>query len=291
VDPIGGGFFASLFQQFLALLSVFCIAPSNVPNIEAVNLGAPGSPTVQVAQHIGADAPLGQQPFVARVIQTQIDGLLSDRGIGVSLARNADAVTGLVFGTPVALRRALDNGGVESLPAGVALYGIRGAQILEGTTVSFIDAVEALALANLRLLPGGVVRTPEEAALAARQDEFGAIGRALLAAPEFVLRTLQGGPEAIPTALNGLGQGFVRAAATDARAIVRAVSSATQAALALVPGARVKSFEDVTVSVKEAATPGPVEYIVRLPIAVGVAGSALARGAMGATTVMVSAVV
>ena len=51
--------------------------------------------------------------------------------------------------------------------------------------------------------------------------------------------------------LNGLGQGFVRAAATDARAIVRAVSSATQAALALVPGASVRSLKDVTISVRE----------------------------------------
>jgi hypothetical protein len=106
------------------------------------------------------------------------------------------------------------------------------------------------------------------------------------------LRTLQGGPEAIPVVLNGLGQGFVRAAAIDARAIVRAVSSATQAALALVPGASVRSLKDVTVSVREPVrAPDPVEYIVRLPIAVGVAGSALARGAMGATTVMVTAVV
>ena len=37
--------------------------------------------------------------------------------------------------------------------------------------------------------------------------------------------------------------------------------------------------------------PGPVEYIVRLPIAVGVTGAALVRGGMNATTVMVTAVV
>ena len=293
MDPIGGGFFASLFQQFVALLSVFCIAPSNAPNIAAADLGPPGSPTVQVAEYITADpsAAIRQQPYVARVVQTQIDGFLGDQGIGLALARNADTVTGLVFGTPFALRRALDGGGVEALRAGLAQYGIRGVQNLEENTVSLIDAMEALALANLRLLPGA--RPADEAAklAAIRQDEFGAIGRALLEAPTFILRTLQGGPEAIPAVINGLGQGFVRAAAIDARAIVRAVSSATQAALALVPGASVKSLKDVTVSVREPARPGPVEYIVRLPIAVGVAGAELVRGGMRATTVMVTAVV
>lgn len=223
------------------------------------------------------------------MVQTQIDGLLGNRGIGLALARTADGINRTILETPDALRRALDNGGVEALPAGLALQGISGVQGLERNTISLIDALEALALANLQLLPGAV--SPEAERVALREDEFGAIGRALLAMPEFLLRTLQRGPEAVPTALNGLGQGLVRAAATDARAIVRAVSSATQAALALVPGARVESLEKVTVSVRESTTPGPFEYIVRLPIAVGVAGSELARGGMGATVVMVTAVV
>lgn len=165
-------------------------------------------------------------------------------------------------------------------------------QNLEETTVSLIDAMEALTLANLRLLPGA--RPDAEAAklAAIRQDEFGAIGRALLDGPTLFLRALEpGGLETLPVALNGLGQIFVQAAATDARAIVRAVSAATQAALALVPGASVASLKDVTVSVREPARSGPVEYIVRLPIAVGVAGSELVRGGMRATTVMVTAVV
>jgi hypothetical protein len=291
------GFFASLFQQFVALLSVFCIAPSSAQNIAAVNLGPPNSPTVQVAEYTSADAAAvarQQQPFIARVVQTQIDGLLSPRGgIGISLARTADGVTRSILDTPDALRRALDNNGLQALPGSLAAHGIDGVQNLEFNTIRVIDAMEALTLANLGLLPGGVVRpTPEVAELAARQDEFGAIGRALLAAPTFVLRTLQGGPEALPVVLSGLGRGFVQAAATDARAIVRAVSSATQAALALVPGARLPRLDEVTVAVREPVrAPGPVEYIVRLPIAVGVAGSALTRGGMRATTVMVTAVV
>jgi hypothetical protein len=291
VDPLGGGFFALLFKQFVALLSVFCIAPSNAPHIVAANLGASGTQTVQIAEHRAeASAIARQEPFVARVVQTQIDGVLGNSGIGMSLARSADGVTGLIFGTPSALRRAVDNGGVDALPAGLAVYGIGGVRGLEQNTVSLIDALEALSLANLRLLPGARDDIPR-AELAARSDEFGALGQALLAAPTFFLRTLQGGPEALPTALNGLGQGLVRATATDARAIVRAISSATQAALALVPGASVKSLKDVTVSVREPAKPGPLEYIVRLPIAVGVAGAELARGGMRATTVMVTAVV
>ena len=81
------GFFASLFQQFVALLSVFCIAPSNAPNIAAADLGPPGSPTVQVAEYISADPSVAvrQQPFIARVVQTQVDGLL---GTAVSAGRS-----------------------------------------------------------------------------------------------------------------------------------------------------------------------------------------------------------
>ena len=288
------GFFTSLFYQLVALLSAFCIAPSSsIPTIAAANLGPPGSPSVQVADYADPEAAvaLRQEPFIARVIQTQIDGLLDQRrGIGIALARTADGVSRSILDTPGALREALDNGGVEALPAGLALHGIDGVQTLERNTVSLISALEALALANLRLLPGGV--DPNQAALfVAREDEFGAIGRALLAAPTGLLRALEQGPEALPFALNGLGQSLVSAAATDARAIVRAVSSATQAALALVPGASVKSLTGVTVTVRETSGPGPVEYIVRLPIAVGVAGSELVRGGMRATTVMVTAVV
>jgi hypothetical protein len=291
VAVVESGFFVLLFKQFVALLSVFCIVPSNVPNIATANLEPPASPTAQVSEYRSeAVAIARQEPFVARVVQTQIDGLLSDRGIGMRLARTADGVTEFLLGTPSALSRALDNGGLEALPAGLAIYGIRGVQGLEQNTVSLIDALEALSLANLQLLPGAR-DIPRVAEHAAPRDEFGALGQALLAAPAFFLRTLQGGPEALPAALNGLGQGLIRAAATDARAIVRAISAATQAALALVPGASVKSLKDVTVSVRESAKPGPLEYIVRLPIAVGVGESELARGGMRATTLMVTAVV
>lgn len=289
------GFFVLLFKQFVALLSAFCIAPtSNAPNIAAANLDAPGSSTIHVAQYVGADpaAAIRQEPFIARVVQTQIDGLLGNRGVGLALARTADGITNSITGIPLALREALDNDGVEALPAGLAIYGIGRTQRLEWDTISLIDALEALALANLALLPGGIDPT-QAAQFAAPEDEFGAIGRALLGAPTFILQTLErGGPEALPVAINGLGQGLVRAAAMDARAIVRAVSSATQAALALVPGARVSRLNEVTVSVREPVrATDPVEYIVRLPIAVGVAGSELARGGMNATTVMVTAVV
>lgn len=287
------GFFVPLFKQLVALLSAFCIAPTpNVAEFATASLGPPGSPTVQVAQYAGADpaTSLRQEPLIARVVQTQIDGLLSDRGIGMALARTADGVTKSILDTPTALARALDFGGVEALPAALALHGIEGVRTLENNTISLISALEALAIANLQLLPGAI-DPREAAALVAREDEFGAIGRALLAAPTFLLQSLQRGPEGLPIALNGLGQGFVRAAATDARAIVRAVSSAAQTALALVPGASVRNLADVTVTVREPATPGPTEYIVRLPIAVGVAGSELAKGGMNATVVMVTAVV
>ena len=85
------GFFAILFQQFVALLSVFCIAPASAPNFVAANLSPPGSQTVQVAEYrsgVDASVSVRQEPFVARVIQTQIDGLLSDGGIGMRLGPN-----------------------------------------------------------------------------------------------------------------------------------------------------------------------------------------------------------
>ncbi|RDH77842.1 hypothetical protein DVS77_13355 [Mycolicibacterium moriokaense] len=287
---VSGGFFTLLFQQFVALLSVFCIAPTqSAPEYFAANLGPPGAEAASAY----VAAPAQSEPLMARVVQVQIDGLLGRGGVGEALARTADGVTNSILKTPETLRVYLDNGGVAALPGGLANAATQGVQNLESNTYRLIDAIEALALANLQLLPGGTDMAEIAPTLAARDESFGALGRALLAAPTLVLGALQRGPEALPAALNSVGQSLIRGAATDARAVVRAVSSATQAVLALVPGAQLPRFDQVTVATvaEPVRRSGPVELIVRFPIAVGVAASDLARSGMTATTIMVTAVV
>ena len=168
MDPIGGGFFASLFQQFSrALLWVFCVRAVKRPEYSRRPICGrdPERRLFKSREYITADtsAAIRQQPYARGWFKPRNRRLPRRSGhrAGASQERRHSHRIGIR--SAWALRRALDGGGVEALPAGLAQYGaIRGVQNLEENTVSLIDAMEALALANLRLLPGA--RPADEAA-------------------------------------------------------------------------------------------------------------------------------
>jgi hypothetical protein len=288
---MGISFFGALFQQFVALLSVFCIAPTPTYSVYSV---APPGIEVAAARDVGAPADLRQQPLIIRAFQTQVDGLLGDGGIGDELSRGADRVLNDFLRVPNALGNALDNGGVSALPGGIARAGIATVGDLGDGTNNVIDAVAELLIKNLQLLPGTRAAAYDATTYAkAPSQDFGAVGRALLAAPTYILGQLQrGGPGALPGALNELSQQLVVATATDAKALVTALSSATQAVLALVPGAQLNRAQ-FTVAARDdsSSSGGPLQVVVRIPIAAGVAASDLATAGARATVIVVTAVV
>ena len=269
------GFFTQLFQQFVALLSAFCIAPTSVPAPAYVAVGS-GPPIVAVAD---ADPPgvavprLREEPLLVRVVQTQVRGGI---GIGDALARSADGVTFAVLATPRVLAAAINRGGVAALPGGAAsaAAGLVGA--LENGAVLLIDRLGDLALSELALLGGRIIVAPERATAAAAP--------APIPAP--------GGLAALPAALATVAAQLVVVTQQGAVAVVRSVASLARAGLSLIPGASIGDPRALAVAVREPnprAVPGAIEMAIRLPIAVAVAASDLTVTALRATTTLTGA--
>lgn len=148
------GFFTQLFQQFIALLSAFCIVPAPVPRFEAVDAARSGVVAEAAAPAI-ADP---RAPLVVRVIQTQITGAVS---IGEALANSADRVTLSVVAVPGTLASALDSGGAAALPGGVATAAGDIVTALENSSNQLIGEISRAILAQLALLGGGIGGPPE----------------------------------------------------------------------------------------------------------------------------------
>jgi hypothetical protein len=314
------GFFSQLFQQFVALLSVFCIVPSTpAPALRPAGSDPPAAVATgsEFAPSVRTPSPL------RRVIQTQIDNAVS---IGAAAARSADDVTFSVLEVPRLLVRGLDRNGVLGLPGGGADAAGGMVNAFERSSVSLVRVLSDALLAELALVPGAALEVRPEPQLAAavapipelveRQPflvrvvqtqvdgAFGigralgggvlGVGDALLAAPAVVMEAAQrGGLAGIPGGLATAGGRIVVAATDGVVGVIESVADMARAELALVPGSTIgdtRKFAAVGSRLAEHRV-GPVEFAVRVPLAAAVAAADLTVAAARATTTVTGAAV
>ncbi|MGH3677385.1 MAG: hypothetical protein ACRDU5_16930 [Mycobacterium sp.] len=247
MNPNPGGFFTQLFEQFIALLSAFCIVPAPAPDrFEAFDAGTAGV-VAEVAAPAIAEP---REPLVVRVIQTQITGAIS---IGEALARSADDVTFSVLAVPRTLARALDVGGVEALPGGAATAAGGMVSALENGSTRLIEALSEAILAQLGLLGGDVGPAPKFAA--AVEPAPGPIGTGSV---ELVVR--------LPLAVGVAGAGLLGTAAQATLivtgAVVTAITDIAEAAIPAPPRPdeteRVAALERPRLTLPQAIARAPV---------------------------------
>lgn len=305
---ISSGFFTQLFQQFVSLLSAFCIVPSGGLEPAAIK-AADSSPPAAVA---AIAAPRSALP---PIVQTQINGAFE---IGYFAARSADRATQAVLETPRVLADALDRNGLAGLPGGGATVAAGYVGLAEVTATGLVRLLSGLALSELDLLAPDrgmpelaaaadygidaakmepqsylerVLRTQIDGVTSVTEAGLGAVtglGATVLAAPNIVNRYLAGGGlAALPAGLAAAGREIVYALGDGSVRVIRAVANFARAELALVPGASVTGGGDVYAVARfepVGQSIGPVEMLVRIPLAVAVAASSLARAALQATT-------
>ncbi len=309
------GFFVSLFTQLLALVSAFGITINpTTPFDRATALGPPG---------VSAAAPVGEESLPVRIIQTQLNAV---GGIGAGLAVTGDAAIELIFGSQSrgnagiaqTLVRALDRDGLAGLPGGAAAVAGTAVRFVEGGTNFWINTASLILLSELGLngldpraellavdpgfdpalaelpLPERFVRVQVGGVQGIGRALLGAttgVGEALLAIPDVIDATLErGGPGALPAGLAAAAAQVVRAAQTGATRVVTSVADMARAELSLIPGADVNDPKFAVAAIAAepapAGEPGSLELVVRVPLAVGVAGSRLVLTVLDATTVV-----
>lgn len=309
-------FFSQLFQQFVSVISAFCIAPVQSPPAMYVVDDPPPQATAAIAE------PVGKRPgtAISQVIETQIRGALQ---MGAFVALTADRATYAALETPTVLARSLDRNGLAGLPGGGADLAAGYVTIAEWTATDLVRLLERITLANLDLLSGGVNEAPVDA-YALAGGEFGddglpkgslleriiqtnirgitavsestmkavtSIGAAVLAAPSTVAAYVEkNGIAALPAAFAAATREIVVVAADSTIGVIQSVADFARAKLALVPGSRAGGGEVKALAVEVPVRGmGPVERIVRIPLAVGVAAAELARTAMRATVTVTGA--
>lgn len=305
---ISSGFFTQLFQQFVSLLSAFCIAPSG-------GLPSDAARALDSSPPAAAAAIAAPRTSLPPIVQTQINGALE---IGYFTARTADRATMVVLESPRVLAESLDRNGLAGLPGGGATVAAGYVGLAEVTATGLIRLLSGLALSELDLIAPDrgvpllaaaadyqidvakmepqsylerVLRTQVDGVTSVAEAGLGAVtglGTAVLAAPNIVNRYIAGaGLAALPAGLAAAGREVVYALGDGSVRVIRAVADFARAELALVPGASVRGGGDVYAVAKfepVGTSVGPVEMLVRIPLAVAVAASGLTMAAMRATT-------
>ncbi len=320
------GFFVRLFTQFLALLSAFGIAinpTTAIPqrsNIEAASLGPPG---------INVAAPARQDPL-ARILQTQLNGV-AGIGLGLATTADAatNVILGnpdrRIPGIAQTLVDALDRNGLAGLPGGAADVAGSAVRFVEGGTNFWISTASAIVLSELDLLGGGLIAQPYLAAFdpgldpsleqAPFSDRFirvqveglqgigrallgatNGVGEALLSAPDVIAAAIdRGGAAALPAGLAAATARVVRATQQGSAAVVTSFADLARGELSLVPGSQLDNPKLTVAAVQREPIPvrrvGPAEFVVRLPLAVAVAGSGLVMTGLEATAIVTGAFV
>ena len=320
------GFFVRLFTQLLALLSAAGIAinpTTAIPqrnNIEAASLGPPG---------INVAAPVRQDPLV-RILQTQLNGV-AGIGLGLATTADAatNVILGnpdrRIPGVAQTLVNALDRNGLAGLPGGAADVAGSAVRFVEGGTNFWISTASAIVLSELDLLGGGLIAQPYLAAFdpgldprleqAPFPDRFirvqvegvqgigrallgatNGVGEALLSAPDVISAALErGGAAALPAGLAAATARVVRAAQQGSAAVVTSLADLARGELSLVPGSQLDNPKFAVAAVQREPIPvrriGPAEFVVRLPLAVAVAGSGLVMTGLDATAIVTGAFV
>lgn len=317
---IASGFFTQLFQQFVSLLSAFCILPGGVPSdVKSFSTGDGEVTAVAAARD---PVPERGDQLLVRIVETQVRGALK---IGEAAAVTADRATFVVLEVPRVLTRALDRNGLAGLPGGGADVAAGFVGLAETTAVSLVRLLASLTEDQLDLLAGPrysepyltaaasdydygveraepvsylerVIRTQIDGVTDVAQTTLGAartIGASIMAAPTTIAEyTAKAGWAGLPAGIAAAAREVVYAATDGSIAVIRSVARFARAELALVPGNSIKRGEAEAAKLVE-PTPtrfiGPVETLVRIPLAVGVAAADLATAAMRATTAVTGA--
>jgi hypothetical protein len=128
---------------------------------------------------------------------------------------------------------------------------------------------------------------------AALANSADAVTFSVLAVPRTVATALDrgGGVAALPAGLATAAGDIASAVEISSETLINALSEAIRANLALLGGGVFTPAPAVDVRDPAPALPGPVELVVRLPLAVGVAGTDLVVAVAEATTIVTGAVV
>jgi hypothetical protein len=310
---LGSGFFTTLFNQFVAVLSSFCVNLAPGGSVPYLNSPDTGSPTVAVSRQV---------PYPTRVLETQFNAGVE---IGRVIARSADGVTAVVLALPEDLVNALDRGGITALPSGFADSGRRVVRLATNTTTNAIEVLTDVLLSELNLLPGAdeiatkvafaaqadpadgsdvslalqrqplivrIVTTQFNAVSSvssALSESVGGVLNAILRAPQTISEAAAKGGS-LAAGLQLATRQVVLAASDGAVRLVRSVGEVLQSELDLIPGGGIAG--DPRTAAKVAVEPAPrnpgagrlLELPIRVPLAFAVAGSDLVQAGLRAVT-------
>ena len=303
---LSSGFFTTLFQQFVTLISAFCVGT------------VPGGSTPYIAAADPPTATLRQEPYITRVIETQFNAAVD---IGTVFVTTADRGTDVFLSAPDTLLRSLNDGGIAALPAGVVRVGQRAVRVGQNGATDLVRALSDAIRAELDLLPGAEL-LPDDTAeaeatvlLAAGSDLagqplivriirvqtdaiadiggsitflVGGVTTALLDAPKTVADVVADrGPEALPAGLQLAARNVLSAMELGSTRLIESVGTALQNELALFAPDQKTQFALADAGFSESPNPAlgrALERIVRVPLAFGVAGADLLRAGLTATT-------
>lgn len=214
------GFFQQLFNQFVAVLTAFCV---NVPSAPVPYLGSPAAGTTAA---VTTAVPVRSEPLLRRVVDTQVQAGIA---IGRVLAASADRATFALLNVPSDLASAMDRDGIAALPAGVAQSGQRILLAVTDSATDLVGTLRNVGLSELALIPGAGAQQRATATA-----ELVAAPTAELVAPPRtggLLETVARVPLAVGVAVSDLAMSGLQAVATVTGSIAKATTDVVAAAV------------------------------------------------------------